>query len=262
VTQPRIPARISLEEVFRRAAEDQGFSAEFLERPVEAARSIGASLTPGEKGLLEIMSPSELRGAIERGGLEEVELRLHLPPRESILSPGSIVIILMIVAVLASVAGPMISSGGGHSRVSETRSIMVNLKSALVSFSNDLGKYPFVGETITPDGVDAATDLVFGQTVESNILMDVKGGREVLGSRPMGMDPAVFAKRWKGPYLDSDPKEFSCDAWGTRIRYLYHEKAIYLHSAGADETFDAIGQAKAQNYEGDDIVLSVARVKF
>jgi hypothetical protein len=139
---------------------------------------------------------------------------------------------------------------------------MHNLKSALINFNNDIGRFPILGDTPNPESVNAAADIVLGKAPADNILINADACRKTMTDRPMGIEPDRFAKRWKGPYMDSDPSDFMFDAWNTKIRYLYHAKAIWLHSAGADKTFEDIEKAKDQNYQGDDIILSVSRVKF
>jgi hypothetical protein len=45
---------------------------------------------------------------------------------------------------------------------------------------------------------------------------------------------------WKGPYLSGTnaPAGLFLDAWGTPLRYVMHEGAPTVISAGPDRTFD------------------------
>ncbi|MFZ2959216.1 MAG: hypothetical protein WA705_20205 [Candidatus Ozemobacteraceae bacterium] len=171
-------------------------------------------------------------------------------------------LILGVGGILVSISGPMVTNISGPHEASNTRGAMASLKTALVCFNNDLGKYPFLGESPTRENVNAAADAILGKTASDNILINADAWRKSMPDRPMGLTPQTFAKRWKGPYMDSDPRDFMFDGWKNQIRYLYHEKAIWLHSAGPDETFDPIEKATVKDYQGDDITLSVSKVRF
>ncbi|MFA7147175.1 MAG: prepilin-type N-terminal cleavage/methylation domain-containing protein, partial [Candidatus Riflebacteria bacterium] len=57
-----------------------------------------------------------------------------------------IMVVVVIIAVLASVAGPMIGDIINQGKASATRSKMSSLKSAIVTYKNDVGRYPFYGD--------------------------------------------------------------------------------------------------------------------
>jgi hypothetical protein len=63
--------------------------------------------------------------------------------------------------------------------------------------------------------------------------------------------------------MDSDPTDFMYDAWGERIKYLHFNKGIWLQSAGMDMAYEScLACVTSPNYTGDDILLSVGKVRF
>ena len=173
-----------------------------------------------------------------------------------------IMVVIIVIAVLASVAGPMIGSITDQGKAAATRASMQNIKTALVNFNNDLGKFPHTGTvyagTAARTAINSACTEYLGDTLDKNILVELN---TAAGDSNMGI--SAFAKRWKGPYMDSEPAEFMTDAWESKIRYSYSQKAIYLHSWGPDggNDYDAT-DLNVGNEDTDDIVMSVSRVKF
>ncbi|HOT26802.1 MAG TPA: prepilin-type N-terminal cleavage/methylation domain-containing protein [Candidatus Ozemobacteraceae bacterium] len=177
-----------------------------------------------------------------------------------------IMVVIIVIAVLASVAGPMITSITDQGRASATKSKLSSLKSAILAYNGDVGRYPFWGDAAQVScAVLYNSDAnLFGDSIDNNILTCGSYGTGVINN----IGGFVFNiskysnQKWKGPYMDSEPLDFMYDSWGTRIRYFHYNKAIWLHAAGPDQTFDNYTSATLTNYTGDDIVLSVARTKF
>jgi len=173
-----------------------------------------------------------------------------------------IMVVIIVIAVLASVAGPMIGSITDQGRSSATKSKLSALKSAIMAYNSDIGRYPFNGSpTQTTTSALYNSDQLFGDTLENNVLTSNTFGAAANGNALFGVTNYVN-KKWKGPYMDSDPSDFMFDSWGTKIRYYHYNKGIWLHAAGADQGFNNSVDATAPGYEGDDILLSVARVRF
>lgn len=179
-----------------------------------------------------------------------------------------IMVVIIVIAVLASVAGPMITSITDQGRASATKSKLSALKSAIMAYNSDVGRYPFAGtadNSTNSAAHDSTTSplntALFGDTFETNILTAANTGTDISGNSVFGI-ANYMNKKWKGPYMDSDPTDFMYDSWGTKIRYYHFNKGIYLHSAGSDQAFDTRTNVTNTTYEGDDIILSIARVKF
>ncbi|MBF0499884.1 MAG: type II secretion system protein GspG [Candidatus Riflebacteria bacterium] len=176
-----------------------------------------------------------------------------------------IMVVIIVIAVLASVAGPMIGSITDQGKASATKAQMQNIKTALVNFNNDLGKFPFLGLNASDKDQygTSAENSVLGTNVSSNVL--VSNSVTGAGYSNLGIQTATYAKRWKGPYMDSQPEDFMLDAWESKIHYEYYGNMLWLHSYGPD------GQSDSSNfftnpppnpYNGDDIFMSISRVKF
>lgn len=172
-----------------------------------------------------------------------------------------IMVVIIVIAVLASVAGPMIGSITDQGRASATKSKMSALKSAMLAYQSDVGRLPFAG--LPAKGKEAAAydqNTVLGDSVGTNVLVN----DSEMPANSFGIKN--YARRWKGPYMDSDPSDFMYDAWGVQINYYAYKNNVNLWSAGADMAFansyeDATNQASLDNGEVDDIVSSIARVR-
>ncbi len=175
-----------------------------------------------------------------------------------------IMVVIIVIAVLASVAGPMIGSITDQGRASATKSKLSALKSAIVAYNSDLGRYPYWGapnQATCGALYNSDNNQMFNDSADLNILTKNDYGVNLSGNTLFGISNYVN-KKWKGPYMDSDPSDFMYDSWGTKIIYYYFNRALWLHAAGADQAFNTPTVATVGNYEGDDIVMSVARTKF
>jgi prepilin-type N-terminal cleavage/methylation domain-containing protein len=176
-----------------------------------------------------------------------------------------IMVVIIVIAVLASVAGPMISSITDQGRASATKSKMSALKSALLAYQSDVGRLPFRGLAGQAGKAAAYNQAnVLGDTQDTNVLV-CEG--DISGSNITNYK----ARRWKGPYMDSDPTDFMYDSWGEQLKYHAQvgNNSLYLWSKGANMAYDDGGtgtnilkstiQAAIDNGDVDDITLSIAR---
>lgn len=177
-----------------------------------------------------------------------------------------IMVVIIVIAVLASVAGPMIGSITDQGRASATKSKMSALKSAMLAYQSDVGRLPFNGLPSNA-GCKAAycATFVLGQNTETNVLLN-----EVIGNTgPGNFGITNYSKKWKGPYMDSDPSDFMVDSWGNPFIYVAYKNNIYLWSSGPNSAFEAteanldnaLCSAMVSNGDVDDIILSIAKVR-
>ncbi|NCB40225.1 MAG: prepilin-type N-terminal cleavage/methylation domain-containing protein [Erysipelotrichia bacterium] len=189
-----------------------------------------------------------------------------------------IMVVIIVIAVLASVAGPMIGSITDQGRASATKSNLQTLKSALIAFQNDVGRFPYNDKATAVSGVDLkntkgaynnyGTDNkpltvvttgagVLGITDDTNCLSKVD-----ITDQEIYLNITNYDKRWKGPYMDGNPADFMFDAWGNQVRYEASGRNLYLWSPGADGNFSKIADAeKGDEEQTDDILVSVAKFR-
>lgn len=172
-----------------------------------------------------------------------------------------IMVVIIVIAVLASVAGPMIGSITDQGRASATKSKLSALKSALISYKNDVGRFPFQGSTTAASYVSLnynnANASMLGSNMETNVL--------AFNETDTNVEVKNYQRRWKGPYMDANPEDFMLDGWGNRIDYFASEYNIYLRSpginGGAEAVKDALDPANQEQGLADDILMSVAKVR-
>lgn len=171
-----------------------------------------------------------------------------------------IMVVIIVIAVLASVAGPMIGSITDQGRASATKSKLSSLKSAMLAYQNDVGRLPFTGNADQAGKIGAycAPAVLSGDNLAKNVLVteEVTGVCDTISN---------YGRKWKGPYMDSDPSDFMYDSWGNEIVYEAVGNNVYLISVGPDgargNLQDALNAEKIADGTEDDIVLSVARVR-
>ncbi len=182
-----------------------------------------------------------------------------------------IMVVIIVIAVLASVAGPMIGSITDQGRSSATKSKMSALKSAMLAYQSDVGRLPFSGKPGCVACKDAyCATSVLDDTIDKNVLLNESFGN-ITGGGTQNFGITNYSKKWKGPYMDSDPTDFMFDSWGNRFRYIAHKNNIYLWSSGANSGFEpdgvtgciecALCATMVSNGDVDDIVLSIAKVR-
>ncbi len=178
--------------------------------------------------------------------------------RKSGFTLMEIMVVIIVIAVLASVAGPMIGSITDQGRASATKSKMSSLKSALLAYQSDVGRLPYKGKSSKTASNYDQTNLLSNSDETKNVL--------VYNEWPLTCAPNNYARKWKGPYMDSDPSDFMVDSWGNNIRYQAFNKNVYLWSAGPDCEFetanlDELFKMQTNGSDCDDIVISVYRAK-
>ena len=183
---------------------------------------------------------------------------LYMIKRKSGFTLMEIMIVIIVIAVLASVAGPMIGNITDQGRASATRSKMSNLKSALIAFQGDVGRFPSSCANVGHKDGFCQVHVMCTESEVNNVL--------VCNAYNLGMKN--YNRKWKGPYMDSDPKDFMYDSWGNPIAYVRYGKNLYLWSSGPNGEFygaDADAAFKAQSNdeveECDDILISVGKFK-
>lgn len=193
-----------------------------------------------------------------------------------------IMVVVVIIAVLASVAGPMIGDIINQGKASATRSKMSSLKSAIVTYKNDVGRYPFYGDKDKVSCISAySADDVLADSVANNVLVNQEVNLGVAGeilntdcATSDGCWSSFYGKggrKWKGPYMDSDPADFMTDSWGTKIRYHAFDHSLILWSAGPDGEFhnltngdpnsDVLDSEAYAEGQTDDLFISIARFR-
>jgi prepilin-type N-terminal cleavage/methylation domain-containing protein len=183
--------------------------------------------------------------------------------RKSGFTLMEIMVVIIVIAVLASVAGPMIGSITDQGRASATKSKMSSLKSALLAYQSDVGRLPYTGKNSRDKSAYCADSLLSPNTEDNNVLYS--NSLNGYGADTT-QQPNNYSRKWKGPYMDSDPSDFMVDSWGNNIRYQAFNKNVYLWSAGPDCEFetanlDELFKMQTNGSDCDDIVISVYRAK-
>jgi len=173
-----------------------------------------------------------------------------------------IMVVIIVIAILSEAVMPMVTSVVNESRRSATIQKLKTLKDAIMKFKIDTGKPPHAWGVFNAANINLAGQhfmksteplcpLIDDSSVDCPAFYDYQGFTDV----------NKYFRRWKGPYLDTDPSDFFVDAWGNEIVYLYHNKAIWLHSYGADGVSDA-PDCFLTNNETDDLVMQIIKLKF
>ena len=173
-----------------------------------------------------------------------------------------IMVVIIVVAILSEVAMPMVTSIVDESRRSATLMKLKTLKDAITKFKMDLGRLPHSKTAYSAVTIDEA-GLTFMTSLDERcpLLDDGCGDITIPLFGRLGMTPEKFSRRWKGPYIETDTADAFADGWGGEIRYIYFNKAVWLHSYGADGE-DASPDCFLPNHDTDDITLQIMRVKF
>ena len=237
----------------KKAAIDAAFLEELVEKRSKIAEENGVELDAAEKILLDSIPADQLRTLI-----------FHTPvkPKErKILTGVSLAVgFVGMLAIMASITGPMIGTITGQGYASSTKSAMFNIKAALANFRNDVGRFPHTLEGYNPESLNEADGVALGTSEETNVLVNPNIASYGKGFANMGI--SNFQKLWKGPYMDADPGEFMKDAWGRKIKYVFFNSGLYLHSSGVDGVFDEVANVLDTDYTGDDIIIQVSKLKL
>lgn len=185
--------------------------------------------------------------------------------RKSGFTLMEIMVVIIVIAVLASVAGPMIGSITDQGRASATKSKLSSLKSALLAYQADIGRFPFAGASSQSKTGTAYNQAKLLCTADDKNVL-VCNDETLLGS---SHGIKNYGKKWKGPYMDSEAADFMVDSWGKNIQYIASGKNLYLWSFGPNMTNDCAPSALGSYFksqsdadgEFDDIIISVTRFK-
>lgn len=169
-----------------------------------------------------------------------------------------IMVVIIVIAVLASVGSSMISTLVDQSKTSATKQRIDSLKKALLAYQADVGRMPY-------DGAIGCSSYELAYNNATHSLLCYNENNALISSVLL---PNKLKKRWKGPYIDTEPEEFMFDAWDNPIQYVASKKNLYLWSYGPPEyepdNPDPEKVLKAlQNKDeyADDIVVSIKRFK-
>ncbi len=155
---------------------------------------------------------------------------------------------IIVITVLSDVAMPMFSGVVEQGKISSCKMQLENLKKGLMAYRSDLGRFPHRGMyPITTTGNCYSNYIPYrylnASQSEFNVLVtqDVATGT-FLQWYNLGYSKSKYLKRWRGPYMDSEPEDFMTDPWGTTIRFYRvasGPQGLYiLQSAGPDGEFD------------------------
>ena len=175
-----------------------------------------------------------------------------------------IMVVIIVIAVLASVGGSVVTSFVDQGRTSATKEKLTTLKNALLAYQADVGRLPHTGAAKC-----SSYGLAYNEAIEQGLLSYNCEEENVLLTdiKNVGLKSKYYKRRWKGPYMDTDPSDFMYDAWDNPIRYVAKGKNIYLWSYGIDGNYDDPDPEKVfkrtQDKDDyiDDIIISVKRFK-
>ena len=175
-----------------------------------------------------------------------------------------IMVVIIVIAVLASVGSSMLSTIIDQSKTSATKSKLDALRKALLAYQADVGRMPHTGMNTSLKC--SSYELAYNEACNGGILSYNNEDENVLLTPdPL---PERLKKRWKGPYMDSDPSDFMYDAWMNPIHYVASKKNLYLWSYGSGESVadDNDPEKVLQRMQDrddyiDDVIVSVKRFK-
>lgn len=181
--------------------------------------------------------------------------------RKSGFTLMEIMVVIIVIAVLASVSGPMVGSITNQGRISATKSRLSALKNALLAYQSDVGRLPHIGKGKCSGCISAYNgELLLSYNDENaNVLLT--------DSHTPNFSIKKYSRKWKGPYMDSDPSDFMYDAWGHPIHYIADGRNLFLWSYGEDDEPANANATKAfamqQNEDEycDDIILSIKKFR-
>src|SRR5215472_12726891 len=155
------------------------------------------------------------------------------------------VVVLAVIAILAAILTPIITSYVERSRLNAARNDLKNIAAAVVQFNTDAKVWPIYSGTFT--NLSGAVYDVASTTGNAAILNGAGGYtgtstngdlNGLLNTNSMGL-PTTGSNAWKGAYLELGP-----DPWGTKY-YLTakHLKPgdtnmAFVLSAGPNQTID------------------------
>ena len=157
------------------------------------------------------------------------------------------VVVLAIIAILAAIISPMITSYVDRARINSARNDVRNIAAAIVSFNTDTKAWPiYLTSGDIPNG-DANSVMVtegdaaaLANGISTTWTLGTTGDlREVLNENSLGLSTSG-RRAWNGGYMN----DITEDPWGTKYYFNgVHLKpggnsAAFVLSAGEDRTID------------------------
>ena len=140
-----------------------------------------------------------------------------------------IMVVIIVIAVLASVGSSMINTFVDQSKTTATKQKLDSLRKALLAYQADVGRMPHTGDLKCSRYEAAYNGACSGGILSYNN----EDANVLLSPDPL---PNSLKKKWRGPYMDSDPSEFMYDAWLNPIHYVAKGKLLFLWSYGSGES--------------------------
>jgi type II secretory pathway pseudopilin PulG len=165
-----------------------------------------------------------------------------------------LVVVLAVIAILATLITPVITSYIDRAKITKAQSDVRNITAALVQFGNDTLKFPIRG----PDNRDYLFLASFGEDADA-LWTGVSTNLDLVMNQNTWNFPTSGTHGWNGPYLD----RIGEDPWGKKyyvtIGNLSPNRpfAAFVLSAGPNQRIEtSIEQARSAKFEigGDDIV--------
>ncbi len=176
-----------------------------------------------------------------------------------------IMVVIIVIAILASVGGSMVISFVDQGRRSATKEKLAQLKKGFLAYQADVGRMPHIGLAKCSGckqayNMDLLDDILSYNDDNKNVLLT--------GDVNVGMKMRQYKKRWCGPYMDSEPSDFMYDAWGNPIYYVVDDRNLYLWSYGPepytpddDSPKEVFKRVQNQDEYTDDLIVSIKRFK-
>ena len=158
------------------------------------------------------------------------------------------VVVLAIIAILAAIITPMITSYVDRARVNAARNDVRNIAAAIISFNTDTRAWPIYvtsGDIPSGDAYDVLVtdgdDAALNPSLTSTLWTTSSSGdlRAIVNENSLGLTTSG-RRAWNGGYMN----DIAQDPWGTKYYFNgVHLKpgatsASFLLSAGPDKTID------------------------
>ncbi len=177
-----------------------------------------------------------------------------------------LVVVLAIIAILASIITPMITSYIDRARINTARNDVRNIAAAIISFNTDTRIWPiYVDQSDIPNGdaydaLETDGDVPTDNSTDDAWTTGTNGDMSAVINENSLALTTIGLRAWNGAYMN----DISTDPWGTKY-YLNatflkpgQEEAVFVISAGPDKTldteYDQDPNVAAFAVGGDDIV--------
>ncbi|PKL47613.1 MAG: hypothetical protein CVV42_12845 [Candidatus Riflebacteria bacterium HGW-Riflebacteria-2] len=256
-----MPAR-NLEIILKKASVDADFREKLLKDRSRSLAGHELELDADEKAMLDTMPEAQLRQMIsvtpvsagERSLLAKAALTATVVAAATAIAIGvafhqdQMVIVTGILPdfddssytrpkpVKPALAGPEADAKMAK-RVDKSP-----LAVALLAFRKDVGSFPIPGgPPYSPEALAKANEKYFGNTAETNILVnreiDASDLFPAAGSREEALE--MFRRLWKGPYMAASPQDFMKAGEGSKIMLELREQTLCLRRS-ADEDVETL----------------------